>query len=149
VEYFLSSYDDELIKSLKLNKLDMCVNIIDSDKYLDFIEQKFVFIGSKIDWSKTNNHCSKKSNNDFLLTDTRLFITELKNVFFNNNVQVIYIGDNLTEFNYQFQMNNIEDLLIYLLEIPQHHYFVSLEGAWCICISSENYIDFGFSIVSK
>ncbi|MEH7642872.1 rhs-associated protein, partial [Bacillus pumilus] len=117
--------------------------------YLDLIEQKFEFDGSKIDWLQTNNHHSKNSNNESLLPDALLFITELKEKYLANNLQVIYIGDNLTEFGYQFELKHIEELLVYFLDIPQHHYFVPLEGDWCICISYENYLDFGFSLNKK
>lgn len=70
-------------------------------------------------------------------------------IYLDNNLQVIYIGDNLTEFGYQFELKHIEELLVYFLDIPQHHYFISLEGDWCMCISYENYLDFGFSLNKK
>ncbi|WP_342515118.1 rhs-associated protein [Sporosarcina sp. FSL K6-1522] len=143
----MSSYDDELVKDLVLNKLNKCVKVIKNpETYLDLIERKFEFNGSKIDWLQTNKHYSKESNNESLLTDTSLFIAKLKEKYLNNNVRVIYIGDNLTESGYQFEIKDIEQILVYLLDIPQHHYFLSIEGDWCLCISYENYLDFGFSL---
>ncbi|MEH7735248.1 rhs-associated protein, partial [Bacillus pumilus] len=138
------------IKDLELKDLLNCVKVNKNPEiYLDLIEQKFEFDGSKIDWLQTNNHHSKNSNNESLLPDALLFITELKEKYLANNLQVIYIGDNLTEFGYQFELKHIEELLVYFLDIPQHHYFVPLEGDWCICISYENYLDFGFSLNKK
>lgn len=143
----MSSYDDELVKDLVLNELNKCVKVMENpETYLNLIEQKFEFSGSQIDWSQTNKHCSKESDNESLPTDARLFITELKEKYLNNNVQVMYIGDSLTEFGYQFDTKDIEKLLVYFLNIPQHHYFIPLEGDWCLCISYENYLDFGFSL---
>ncbi|MBR0591738.1 rhs-associated protein [Bacillus sp. FSL W8-0645] len=146
----MNTYDEDLIKDLELKDLLNCVKVNKNPEiYLDLIEQKFEFDGSKIDWLQTNNHHSKNSNNESLLPDALLFITELKEKYLANNLQVIYIGDNLTEFGYQFELKHIEELLVYFLDIPQHHYFVPLEGDWCICISYENYLDFGFSLNKK
>lgn len=143
----MSIYDDELLEDLVLKGLNNCVAVIKNpETYLDLIEQKFEFDGSKIDWLKTNKHYSKESNNESLLTDASLFITELKDKYLKDNVQVMYVGDSLTEFGYQFEMKDIKKILEYFLEIPQHHYFIPLEGDWCLCISYENYLDFGFSL---
>lgn len=142
----MSIYDDELVEDLVLNGLSKCVEIIKKpESYLNLMEQKFEFNGSKIDWLKTTKHYSKKSSNESLLTDAYLFITELKKNL-KSNAHVIYIGDNLTEFGYQFEIKDIEKILVYFLDIPQHHYFIPLEGDWCLCISYENYLDFGFSL---
>jgi len=146
----LNSYDEDLIKDLGLKDLLKYVKVNKKPKiFLDLIEQKFDFAGSKIDWLQTNKHHSKSSNHASLLSDALLFITELKERYLANNLQVIYIGDNLTEFGYQFELRHLEELLVYFLDIPQHHYFISLEGDWCICISFEDYLDFGFSLNKK
>ncbi|TYS31780.1 rhs-associated protein [Bacillus pumilus] len=146
----MNTYDEDLIKDLELKDLLNCVKVNkDPEIYLDLLEQKFEFDGSKIDWLQTKNHYSMNSNNESLLPDALLFITELKEKYLDNNLQVIYIGDNLTEFGYQFELKHIEELLFYFLDVPQHHYFISLEGDWCMCISYENYLDFGFSLNKK
>lgn len=143
----MSIYDDELVENLVLNELNKCIKVIKNpETYLNLIEQKFEFDGSKIDWLKTTKHYGKKSNNESVLTDAGLFITELKEKNLNNNVRIMYIGDSLTEFGYQFEIKDIEKILVYFLDIPQHHYFIPLEGDWCLCISYENYLDFGFSL---
>lgn len=141
---FLSIYDDELVKDLVLNK---CVKVIKNpETYLHLIEQKFEFNGSKIDWLQTTKHYHKELNSESLLGDASLFIAELKEKYLNKNVRVMYIGDSLTEFGYQFEIRNIEKIIACFLDIPQHHYFIPLEGDWCLCISFENDIDFGFSL---
>ncbi|WP_353855161.1 rhs-associated protein [Bacillus sp. Bos-x628] len=146
----MNTYDEDLIKDLELKDLLNCVKVNkDPEIYLDLLEQKFEFDGSKIDWLQTKNHYSMNSNNESLLPDALLFITELKEKYLDNNLQVIYIGDNLTEFGYQFELKHIEELLVCFLDVPQHHYFISLEGDWCMCISYENYLDFGFSLNKK
>ncbi|MCM3025310.1 rhs-associated protein [Bacillus safensis] len=146
----MNSYDEDLIKDLELKDLLKYVKVHKNPEiYLELIEQKFDFAGSKINWLQTNKHHSKSTNNESLLPDALLFITELKERYLANNLQVIYIGDNLTEFGYQFELKHLKELLVYFLDIPQHHYFISLEGDWCICISFENYLDFGFSLNHK
>lgn len=144
----MSSYDDELVEDLMLNGLNKCVNVVvNLEDYIDLIEQKFEFDGSRIDWLQTYNHSSKESNNQSLLSDVSRFIAELKEKHLNKNVQVMYIGDSLTDFGYQFELKDIEKLIVYFLEIPQHHYFIPLEGDWCLCVTFENYLDFGFSLI--
>ncbi|WLR42517.1 rhs-associated protein [Bacillus carboniphilus] len=143
----MSIYDDELIKDLLQSDLKKYFKKIeDPESFINLIEQNFEFSGSQIDWFKTDNHYSKESNNKSLLSDARLFIAELKEKYMNNNIPLMYIGDNLTEFGYQFEIKDIEKILVFFLDIPQHHYFIPLEGDWCLGISYENYLDFGFSL---
>ncbi|MEH7653370.1 rhs-associated protein, partial [Bacillus safensis] len=86
----MNTYDEDLMKDLELKDLLNCVKVHKNPEiYLDLIEQKFEFDGSKIDWSQTNNHHSKNSNNESLLPDALLFITELKEKYLDNNLQVI------------------------------------------------------------
>lgn len=33
--------------------------------------------------------------------------------------------------------------------IPQHHYFFDGQNKWCLVVSAEGYIDFGFSWSDK
>lgn len=141
----MGTYDEELVKDLKDIEKDVNVKE-DPEPYLNLIEQKYEFDGSRIDWLQTNKHYSKKSNNELLLTDAKQFIAEIKDKYLSDDDQVLYIGDNLTEFAYQFEIKDIEMIIGYFLDILQHHYFIDLKGEWCICISYENYLDFGFSI---
>ncbi|OQP18333.1 rhs-associated protein, partial [Bacillus stratosphericus] len=56
----MNSYDEDLIKDLELKDLLKYVKVHKNPKiYLDLIEQKFDFAGSKIDWLQTNKHYSK------------------------------------------------------------------------------------------
>ncbi|NRF06919.1 rhs-associated protein, partial [Bacillus safensis] len=51
----MNSYDEDLIKDLELKDLLKYVKVHKNPKiYLDLIEQKFDFAGSKIDWLQTN-----------------------------------------------------------------------------------------------
>ena len=121
----------------------------DIDKLIKLIEHHFLFNGSRINWCQTEMHYHKKSNKESLFADTKEFIVELREKYLKDNVNVIYLGDNLTEYGYQFDLGDIDQHIDYLLGIPQHHYFVPKDVNWCICISFESYLDFGFSVLSE
>ena len=143
-----SSYDDELIKDLELNKLSTKVEVVENiEYYLNLLEQKFQFNGSRIDWSQIDRHMSEELNDEYLLAGLRQFISKIKeNHLIDKEVELIYFGDSLTEYGYKFELRDIEQIIVHLLEIPQHHYFVPVQGDWCLCVSYEYYIDFGFSL---
>ena len=142
-----SLMDDELIKDLIQQDLYKYVKVINNPEvYVNLINQNFEFSGTKIDWSQTYKHYYKESDDESLLTDAIQFINELKEKYLTNNIQVIYIGDGLTEYGYQFALNDIEKLLVCFLDFPQHHYFIPLNCDWCICITKQNDLDFGYSL---
>jgi hypothetical protein len=56
---------------------------------------------------------------------------------------VVYIGDNLLTYALRFDLGLRDRVVPYLLEIPQHHYFVNLQDRWVVFISFED--DFAFA----
>ena len=142
-------YDDAFIHDFEQTGFGDHVKVlIDPAEFLDTFERKFVFDGSKIDWTLTDNHCTGESNNESLLQDAIHFINRIKEKYLNNSTRVLYIGDRLTEYGYLFELKDLDKILICILDIPQHHYIFPEGCEWCLCISTENYLDFGFSLKS-
>jgi len=141
-------YDTEIIKDLVESDLYHLVgHKEDQDYYLGLIGMKFYFIGSKIDWERTHNHIGTKYDDTTLICEAITFINNLQEASLIQNEEVIYIGDGGTDLVYTFCLTSLSILLPVFLKVPQHHYFLPLDCRWCICITTENYLDFGISDV--
>ncbi|TWP23463.1 hypothetical protein ETU10_06970 [Apibacter muscae] len=134
-------YDSDLINSLEGN-IDF--KILLADNYYNLINNKFPFVGSKIDFSKLKDTQYKKLSIKNKIGDCIEFIDEVLQIDrIDLNQDVIYLGDSLTENVYSFSLKNLDKIIPYILDIPQHHYILSEKMEWCIYISFENYIEFG------
>lgn len=134
--------DEELIEKLN-NRNIPYLYYQDVDEYLDLLEENYPFNGSKINWDKTMNH--KTFTIDNFEDIKNIFKTEFNTLMSEDNESnFYYIGDNITEYVYEISIINILNLIeIVFEEIPQHHYFLSKNNDKCICISMENYLDYG------
>jgi len=105
------------------------------------LERTFPISGSKIEWIKLPKRATKSAERD---PDFVSFFGEIASEYqlFGD---VIYIGDSLTDFALKLNINTMADAIPFLIEIPQHHYFIDLEYRWCICLSMEGDMDFGTS----
>ena len=144
--------DDEIKE--KILQLSDSLLIIDSwDSIADELSDSFEWIVSKINWSKTSNHESlnlKGNHSDW--------IEQINNFIHTNNIDneishsdnIYYINDSSLDFSVYIKPEQFYIFLKMAIEyIPQHHYFFNRERKWCIVISSEGYIDFGFSISER
>lgn len=137
-------YDTELIHEFKKLHSDDSFKVLESQFYIDLINNKFPFLGSRIDFSKSKKHQYTHLNKDNLIINSSNFIN---NIITDNSLdicqEIIYIGDGVTECAYKFKLKNLVIFLPAILENPQHHYFVDKNYNWCLFISFENDIDFG------
>ena len=68
----------------------------------------------------------------------------IKEEICNLDEKIIYIGDNLTKFGYEFYLHDLLRVIPYLVdEIPQHHYFLFKDDSKLIYVSFEHNIQFG------
>lgn len=140
--------DDE-IKN-KISVLSFSTEIIDDWEPLAAkLSGKFNWIGSKIDWSKAINH-----QTGILKGSYAEWILNIKAFMSNNGIydvikrsqKIYYINDSSLDFSISFLEKNFNNFLDFALEnIPQHHYFFDFDINWCLMISSEGYVDFGFA----
>lgn len=57
-----------------------------------------------------------------------------------------YVNDSSLDFAVLMETSQFYSFLDYVINsIPQHHYFTDKKKQWCLVISSEGYIDFGYS----
>lgn len=141
--------DDEIKE--KISQLSDSLLIIDDwDFIADELSDSFEWIGSKINWSKTSKHESINLNENY--SD---WVGQINNFIHANNIDseishsdhIYYINDSSLDFSVSIKPEQFHPFLKMAIEnIPQHHYFFNREKRWCIVISSEGYVDFGFSI---
>ncbi len=140
--------DDE-IKD-KLLSLNFPTKIIDDWQHLaNKLSSRFDWIGSKIDWSKTINHRTESlegSYPDWILKIKNFISNNIVNNVIQSAEEIYYINDSSLDFAISFFGEDFNSFLSFILEnIPQHHYFFDFNINWCLMISSEGYVDFGFT----
>lgn len=145
--------DEEILKEItpftKNNHLEVEHN---QAKLIKLLSTKFQFSGSKINWSKTNNHWSHNYNpeNKTINTIEKLEIIEkkLKEVDFqstiNQTTKICYINDSSLDFGLVISNHIFQEIFTILItNVPQHHYFFPIDGSWCLAITMEGFIDYG------
>lgn len=148
----IMNLDDE-IKELFFKMENPPVIIDDWENIAEILSLSFEWHGSKIDWSKTKNHKSKKLEGDYCnwVDIIRSFIN--REVIFNevnDSFDIYYINDSSLDFALYLKGEQLWDLIPCLIEnVPQHHYFFDKIKKWCFVISSEGYLDFGVSIKNE
>lgn len=137
----------------KISQLsDLLLIIDDWNAIADELSDSFEWIGSKINWSKATSHETLNLKGNY--SD---WVGQINNFIHANNIdseishsdQIYYINDSSLDFSVSIKPKQFYPFLKMAVEnIPQHHYFFNRETRWCIVISSEGYVDFGFSINS-
>ena len=139
-----SNYDRDFINMSKTILTENDLKIINSDFYFDLINDKYPFMGNRIDFKKLNNNKYYKLDDTNVLNEASKIILNIINENnLNTEERIVYIGDSLTEQAYEFKLKNLVILLPFILDIPQHHYFIPQNFAWCLTISFENDLEFG------
>lgn len=144
--------DDE-IKEKILQLSDSLLIIDDWSSIADELSDSFEWVGSKINWSKTNKHkiLSLKGNYSDWSGQINNFIHVNKiDSEISYSDKIYYINDSSLDFVISIKPDQFYPFLKLAIEnIPQHHYFFNRVKKWCLVISSEGYIDFGFSLSEK
>lgn len=141
----MNLYDNEIVINIEkynLGKIDKK----SADYYFDILNEKFPVLGTQINWNVVGVFY-KKIESENIKLDFNDCISHIKNEFLLDeiNEQIIYIGDSLTENAYIFCFKDINDFCDFVIEIPQHHYFIHPKGNWCISLNMTNDFNFGFA----
>lgn len=139
--------DNEI--KLQIADLSNPPEIIDEwEGIADSLSDMFEWAGSKIDWSKAISHSFQRIGSDKELWPSLVmeFINVHAHDFICKSNGFFYINDSSLDFALKIQPAQIYNTLTLLIEnVPQHHYFFDIDAKWCLVISSEGYVDFGFS----
>ncbi|MGD8108830.1 type IV secretion protein Rhs [Pantoea sp. FN0302] len=141
--------DDEIKEKIFL--LPDPPEIIDDMEFvIDDLSNNFQWIGSKIDWTNTNNHkmLELRGNYSNWVDEINCFIRK-NNIdeYILRSSDIFYINDSSLDFSVKLNCRQFYPFLeMAIKNIPQHHYFFDKINGWCFVISSEGYADFGFSL---
>jgi hypothetical protein len=125
----------------------------DWEEVADKLSDSFEWVGSKIKWSATKEHYSLGLSGDYsewipLISEFAEKVDRKYKIFHNN--EIFYINDSSLDFSVALRAEVFFDFLKIAIEnIPQHHYFFDENYRWCFVISSEGFVDFGFSNLVK
>lgn len=144
--------DDEIRGKISLHSEKLEI-MDDWEDIADELSDNFYWIGSKIDWSKTSAHKTLKLYGDcsswLVEIEKFIHVFDADDVISHSN-EIFYINDSSLDFSVKLNYRQFYSFLdLAIKNIPQHHYFFDKINKWCLVISSEGYIDFGFSTVDK
>ena len=105
----------------------------------EWIGANFPFSGTKIDWRNvTGDHAHRRADNDAeLATLTAEAVSQRLRL----SAAVEHVGDDLSPFGIRFTRVAAEAIVVALLEIPEHHYFVAQDRSWMVVAASEGDLD--------
>lgn len=143
------AFEDEIRKkALKLNPPPQLID--SSDEIVDEISDSFDWVGSKINWEKTKNHkhLNLTGESDHCLLLIKEFISRDTDINRAISISqgVYYVNDSSIDFSVYVTPPQFSEWLEFAyINIPQHHYFFDATQKWCLVISMEGNVDFGFS----
>lgn len=124
----------------------------DQATLIQTLNRRFYFSGSKIDWTKSTDHWHqsfRSSGESIDVEEKHRAVEEIlrKHDFpavVERTIEVDYINDSSLEFGVRLSPIIFWDAFAILLpHVPQHHYFFSADGSWCLAITMEGFVDFG------
>ncbi len=137
------NYDDQLCEFVSTLNKSNCIE--NSDFGADFLSNTFSFIGSKVDLSIEKNYKTaflETDNFESVYSFFSMNKTIRKKIL--SSEKIYYVGDNLTNVDVEISSNDFFIFLEFVVtNIPEHHYFFSVENKWCLLIATEGYIEFG------
>ncbi|MEK4424969.1 hypothetical protein [Solibacillus sp. FSL K6-1523] len=140
-----SYYDNELFEHLTTIGIAKFTVITTPDNYIECINKKFPFKDGKVDFVGLKNKRYVESDQNSISMDVVNFVSTLiQDNVCTKNERIVYVGDSLTDNEYEFYLYDLLKILPYLVnEIPQHHYFLFNDSMKLINVSFENEIQFG------
>lgn len=142
----MNFYEAELQKALKSNfESGQLRENGNSLPFFEKLARTFPVIGSKIDWEKVPDSIELVELQESAQINRFIGFFDEVCAKFSLSGDVIYVGDSATEFALESAVDVMKKILPELLSIPQHHYFIGPGYSWCICLTMEGDMAFGFS----
>ena len=140
------TFSEEIEDEIKefVNKTENIYYFPDSNYGVEYLNNNFSVLGTKIDLSKENNYisCDFKKN-DFLDMIKFFEFKKIKEEILASN-EIHYIGDGITNSELIFSGKDFFKVLEFLFEnIPEHHYFFDEDRIWCLLVATEGWITYG------
>ena len=140
------TFGEEIENEIKefANKTENIYYFQDSNYGVEYLNNNFRFLGTKIDLSKEKNYVSYDfKKNNFLDMMTFFEFEDIKEKILESN-EIHYVGDGITNSELVFSGKEFFKVLEFLfINIQEHHYFFDVEKKWCLFIATEGWIDYG------
>ena len=146
------TFSEEIENEIKefANKTENIYYFPDSNYGVEYLNNNFSFLGTKIDLSKEKNYVSYDfKKNNFLDMMTFFEFEDIKEKILESN-EIHYVGDGITDSELVFLGKDFFKLLEFLFEnIPEHHYFFNEDKKWCLLIATEGWIAYGEKSIER
>ena len=140
------TFSEEIEDEIKefVNKTENIYYFPDSNYGVEYLNNNFSVLGTKIDLSKENNYISYDfKKNDFLDMMKFFEFKKIKEEILASN-EIHYIGDGITNSELIFSGKEFFKILEFLFEnIPEHHYFFDEDRRWGLLVATEGWITYG------
>ena len=122
----------------------------DSNYGVEYLNNNFSFLGTKINLSKENNYISYDFKKNNFLDMIKFFeFKKIKEEILASN-EIHYIGDGITNSELIFSGKEFFKILKFLFEnVPEHHYFFDENEKWCLLIATEGWLNYGEKSIKK
>ena len=116
----------------------------DSNYGVEYLNNNFSFLGTKINLSKENNYINYNFKKNNFLDMIKFFeFKKIKEEILASN-EIHYIGDGITNSELVFSGKDFLKVLKFLFEnIPEHHYFFDEDRRWGLLVATEGWITYG------
>ena len=146
------TFGEEIENEIKefINKIGNIHYHSDSNYGVEYLNNNFSFLGTKIDLSKEKNYVSYDfKKNNFLDMMTFFEFEDIKEKILESN-EIHYVGDGITNSELVFSGKEFFKLLEFLfVNIPEHHYFFNEDKKWCLLIATEGWIAYGEKSIER
>ena len=140
------TFSEEIEDEIKefVSKTENIYYFPDSNYGVEYLNNNFRFLGTKIDLSKEKNYVSYDfKKNNFLDMMTFFEFKDIKEKILASS-EIHYVGDGITDSELVFFGKEFFKVLEFLfVNIPEHHYFFDIDKKWCLFIATEGWIDYG------
>ena len=116
----------------------------DSNYGVEYLNNNFSVLGTKLDLSKEKNYISYDFKKNNFLDMVKFFeFKKIKEKILASN-EIHYIGDGITSSELIFSGKEFFKILEFLFEnIPEHHYFFDEDRRWGLLVATEGWITYG------
>lgn len=140
------TFSDKIENEIKefVNKIENIYYFSDSNYGVEYLNNNFSVLGTKLDLSKEKNYTSYDfKKNDFSSMIKFFEFKKIKEEILASN-EIHYIGDGITKSELIFSGKDFFKVLEFLFEnIPEHHYFFDEDRRWCLLVATEGWITYG------
>lgn len=141
-----STFETELRVALASPVKAGLIEIIpQSDEVAARISTAFPFYGSKIDWRATKGHFSAREaarDREFAVF---FDFFDRRSRELGRETVAYYLNDNQIDCSLRASLWTFSRHLQPIIGVPGHHYFLAYDLSWCMALTMEGDMDFGYA----